>query len=349
FIGFLYLIIHLVQISSLDQIRRLDAPIRVFLLSGLIALPVISGRPLQDYKSAFAISGITFGVITIFQFMENNQAGRYFGFYGYHNLMALAALTNTITLLWLLKEKVYGIEKYLILIGILGGITACLLSGTRASWILIIITMTFYLANHKEYDISKRLTTVLFCILFFVGTVLLLDSFDARFQSTITDINNISNGDRSGSIGLRLTMAEMAFSRIAEHPWIGNGLSDFHQEITRWADSRNMPADAMERGFQNSHHQFLHWAQSLGIPCAVLATYMLLVWPLKIGKSVQDISSKLLKIFVFVCLLFFVTEAVLDRHHGSMWYAAHLGLLLGFVLHARQKSSPQESVVDALT
>jgi O-antigen ligase len=349
FIGVVYFLLHLAQVSSADQIRRLDAPIRILILSGLIALPILARKRLEEYVITLSVSGIIFGAMTVIQLLKDHSAGRYFGLYDYHNLMALAALVNTIMLLWLIKEKTALSKKYLIFAGIIGGIVACLLSGTRASWLLIVITTSYYLVIQRGGNISKRLTAVLLTIILISSTFLLIDSFDERVQSTLTDIANISNGDRSGSIGLRLIMAEIALNKITIHPFTGNGLSDFHQEITQWANTNHLPAQAMERGFQNSHNQFLHWAQSLGIPCALVAAYMLFLWPLKTSKNVNDVSGKILKVFVFSCLVFFITEAVLDRHHGSMWYATHLGFMLGFVLQARQGSVQQVINVKTLT
>lgn len=339
FIGFLYLILHAIQISSPDEIRRLDAPVRILLLSGLIILPSVANRKIEDYLLPLTASGIIFGAISLYQLVTTVDSNRFFGLYDYHNLMALAALVNTITLLWMLKHIPSTGNKYLVSLGLLGSVVACLLSGTRASWILIIIVTVYYLISQRENNVSRRLLFLLSSIIIVVGVMLLLDSFDARIKSTLIDINNISNGDHSGSIGLRVLMAEMALNKIILHPLIGNGLSDFHHDIVRWADAKNLHILAMERGFQNSHNQMLHWAQSLGIPCALACIYMVVVWPLRVSRHVQDPSAELVKIIILVCLLFFFTEAVLDRHHGSAWYATQLGLMLGFMLHAKNRST----------
>jgi O-antigen ligase len=339
FIGFLYLILHAIQISSPNEIRRLDAPARVLLLSGLIVLPRVANRKLEDYLLPLTTAGIIFGAISLYQLATIADSNRFFGLYDYYNLMALAALVNTVTLLWMLNHIPSTSNKYLVSLGLLGGVVACLLSGTRASWIIIIIFAAYYLISQRENNVSKRLLFLLSSIITVVGTMLLIDSFDARIRSTLIDINNISNGDHSGSIGLRFLMAEMALNKIMLHPIVGNGLSDFHHDIVRWADANNLHVLAMERGFQNSHNQILHWAQSLGIPCALACIYMIIVWPLRVSRGVQDPSAELVKIIILVCLLFFFTEAVLDRHHGSAWYTTQLSLMLGFMLHAKNRSA----------
>ncbi len=343
FICFVYLLLHTIQLSSSDEIRRFDAPVRIFLLSGLIVLPSVANRKFEEYLLPLTASGIIFGAISIYQLATTAESNRFFGMYDYHNLMALAALVNTITLLWMLNYKSLTVSKYLVSLGLLGSVVACLLSGTRASWLLVVAVTAYYLISQREKNISKRLFLLLFGIIIVVSCILLLDSFDARIQSTLIDINNISNGDRSGSIGLRFLMAEMALNKIMLHPFTGNGLSDFHHEIVRWADANSLPALAMERGFQNSHNQLLHWAQSLGIPCALLSVYLLIVWPLRLSRNVQDPSAELVKVIVCVCLLFFFTEAVLDRHHGSTWYGTQLGLMLGFLLHAKHRSAKESA------
>jgi O-antigen ligase len=349
FIGLIYLLLNAIQVSSTDEIRRLDAPVRVFLLSGLIALPIIANREFRDYLLPLTISGIIFGAIPIFQLANHSGESRFFGMYDYHNLMALAALINTTILLWMLKYEPFSVNKYLVSLGLLGGVAACLLSGTRASWILIVIITAYYLISQRDKNISKRLFLLLSGIITVVGSILLLDSFGTRIESTLIDINDIINGNRSGSIGLRVVMAEMAVTKIMLHPFTGNGLSDFHHDIVQWANANNLSPLAMERGFQNSHNQFLHWAQSLGIPSALICIYMLAFWPLRVSRQVSDASAELVKVIVGACLLFFFTEAVLDRHHGSTWYGTQLGLMLGFVLHARYRSARQTTTTRALS
>lgn len=335
-IGGLYLILHAVQISSLEETRRLDSPARMLLLSGLIVLPLLANKKIQDYLLPLTLSGIIFGLISIYQIAINTDAGRYFGFYDYHNLMALAALVNMIILLFLLNEEKVKLNRYLILSGMLGSVIACLSSGTRASWVLIIIATGLNLLTQRNNALAKRSIAVLLAILFFVGSIFIMNAFDARIQSTLVDINKISNGDHSGSIGLRVVMAEMALNKILLNPITGNGLSDFHQDIVHWADINKLPSFAMERGFQNSHNQFLHWAQSLGIPCAILLIYFIIFWPLQVAKKTPGMATELLKTIIFICALFFFTEAVLDRHHGSTWFAIQIGLMLGFVLHVKK-------------
>ena len=63
-IGLIYLLLHAVQLSSPGEIRRLDAPARVFLLSGLIVLPSIANRKFEEYIIPLAASGIIFGAIS---------------------------------------------------------------------------------------------------------------------------------------------------------------------------------------------------------------------------------------------------------------------------------------------
>ena len=347
-IGFIYLLLHTFQVSSSDEVRRLDAPARILLLSGLIVLPSIANRKFEDYLLPLTASGIIFGAISVYQLATAHESNRFFGLYDYHNLMALAALVNTIILLWMLSYKLLAVNKYLVSLGLLGGVVACLLSGPRASWLLIVVVTVYYLISQRQKNISKRLFILLSGIILVVTSFLLFDSFDARIQSTLVDINNITNGDRSGSIGLRFLMAEMALKKIMLHPFIGNGLSDFHHEIVRWADANNLPALVMQRGFQNSHNQFLHWAQSLGIPCALLSIYLLIVWPLRVSRNMQDRTAELVKIIICVCVLFFFTEAVLDRHHGSTWYVVQIGLMLGFLLNAKYRPVPQSTTAKEL-
>jgi O-antigen ligase len=134
---------------------------------------------------------------------------------------------------------------------------------------------------------------------------------------------------------LRIMMVNMAMEKIQMYPMLGNGLGEFHASIVRWADANQLASQAMERGFQNPHNQFLHWAMALGVPAALVCFVISMVWPLMVTRRSATIARSALWSFMVCCGIFFFTEAVLDRYHGSTWYAAMLSLSVGFCLSTR--------------
>ncbi|XVJ70377.1 MAG: O-antigen ligase family protein [Rhizobacter sp.] len=311
-------------------------------------MPMLAQGGPGQFSKYFSIAGIFFGAIALLQHLQNqNDPGgnRTFGFFQYENLMALAAVINAAMIVWY-NDGQSKAKNYLHLLGIIGSLTACLLSGTRGGWILLPLVLIpayrMYSKSHERKHLKRKIGLALLItgltVFFFAS-----DSLYDRVHIGAIDLKNILSGDTSGSIGLRLMMIDMAVEKIQLHPLLGNGLDEFHQSIVRWADVNQLPIHAMERGFQNPHNQFLHWAMALGIPAALVCIAICFVWPLVVTRRSATIARSALWSFMVCCTIFFFTEAVLDRYHGSTWYAAMLSLSIGFCLSTRKTARVLDS------
>jgi O-antigen ligase len=333
-LGLLYLALHGMHYRSLADLPRLDAPARLFLFTGIVFLPMLSQRGPGHFSKYFSIAGILFGAIPLLQHLQNPVGDRAFGLFQYENLMALAAVVNAAMIVWYNDGRSQA-QNYLHLLGIIGSLTACLLSGTRTAWVLLPLVLIpayrMYSRSHERKHLKRKIGLALvitgLTVFFFAS-----DSLYQRVHVSAVDLKNTFSGDASGSIGLRLLMVNMAVEKIQLHPLLGNGLGEFHQSIVRWADTNQLPIHAMERNFQNPHNQFLHWAMALGIPAALACVAICIAWPLLVTRQSTAVARSALWSFMVCCTIFFVTEAVLDRYHGASWYAATLSLTLGFCL-----------------
>jgi O-antigen ligase len=330
----IYFLLHALQYKTPADIRRLDSPARLFAFAGIALLPLIANRSPAHFCRYFSIAGITFGSIALWQHLFQKSGERAFGFFLYQNLMGLAAVINAAMIVWYNdgRSKKHNI---LHLFGIIGSFTACFLSGTRGSWILLPIILVpgyvMYARSHERKHLKRKIGLALILTVFTVF-MFASDSLYQRVHSGAVDLKNTLDGDASGSIGLRLIMVNMSIEKIQQNPIVGNGLGDFHESMVKWADLNKLPAYAMEREFQNPHNQFLHWAQALGIPAALLCIFICILWPLLAARGSAPMARNALASFMACCIIFFFTEAVLDRYHGSTWFAATVSLILGFCL-----------------
>lgn len=334
----LYLLFHVVQIKSAADLERLNAPSRLILLSGIIFLPSLARRGPSHFSIYFSVSGIIFFLIPLIQYIKMPGSDRFFGLFQYKNLMALAAMINAVMIIWY-NDGRSKIKNFIHILGITGSLIACFFSGTRAAWILFpFIMVPAYLmyahsSDRKHLNRKLELAFLVTCV-----TIIFLasDIFFQRVNVSLLDIKNSLSGDLSGSIGLRLMMIEMSWEKIQLHPLLGNGLADFHNSIVRWADTMQIPPTSMERGFQNPHNQYLHWAVALGLPAAIICIFISLIWPILVTRDCDTIARGALWCFLVCCFIFLFTEAVLDRHQGSIWYTAILSIMIGFCFQTRR-------------
>lgn len=337
-----YFLVHALQYQDPSDIKRLNSPVRLLLFTGIAILPLIAARSPASFCRYFSIAGILFGTIALWQHLYQKSGDRAFGFFVYQNLMALAAVINAALIVWYNDGRSRK-HNVLHLFGIIGAFTACFLSGTRASWVLMpIILIPGYVmyARSRERRHLKRKIGLALILTAFTVFMFASDSLYQRVHSGAVDLKNTLDGDASGSIGLRLIMLNMSVEKIKQHPLTGNGLSSFHQSMVEWADANQLPGDAMVREFQNPHNQFLHWTQALGVPAALLCVFICFAWPLWTARDSSPMTRNALASFMACCVIFFFTEAVLDRYHGASWFGAMASLILGFCLSTPAPAAP---------
>lgn len=338
-----YLGLHLVQMDGLSEIRKLDSPARVFLLSGLAVLPMLARGSLERWWIALTVSGTAFGLIAVSEFLKVEGSARIFGHFKYFNLMSLAAVVTSMLLVTLLGTAKRRRDIFLLLMGHTGCWIAAALSGTRAAWLLVVLIWPVYRWSARRWSFDgpaepqRRWPLVLALAVSVVAVG--VGAVYTRGSETATDLAQIARGDKTGSIGARLQMAGMALDMIGEKPWTGHGLSEFQRRMQAGADERNLPADAMERGFQNPHNQYLHWGQSLGLPAALVALSIVLIAPLGLMRGATG-PERSAALGVLACFaVFFLAEAVVDRHQGASWYTAYAGLLIGWCRASQRQTA----------
>lgn len=342
-----YTVLHALQISIHDDgWRKLEAPSRLLLLSGVCFLPMIVDLPLSAYRKAWSWAGCSFGLISLWMW-SLHPGERVFGFYGFYNLFALAAMANALILTVLLVNDIDSskLRRSFMVAGVIGSLIASVLSGTRASWVgfvLLMVALTPALYRFYKSQQNPRIYRWLMVVGLIVATVMISLPMLQRVHETQSDLQRIARGDLSDSIGMRVKMLQMSLEMIRQHPLIGNGLTAFNDQINQWADHLNYPEDAMQRGFQNPHNQFIYLFVTLGIPLGLWIIWVVLILPLKAAWVQTNDAAKSIRLVMILTLLFMLAEAILDRHQGAQWYTITVGLLLGWMTQATLPSIEQK-------
>jgi O-antigen ligase len=337
--------------NATEDWRRLDASSRLLALSGLVFVPGLIRLRLKDLQAPLTVAGLWFGAITLSQYVAHPEQ-RSFGLYSYENMMGFAAMGNALLLAGTIGSG-HDRRTVMATIGVVASLGAVVLSGTRGAWPGL-LPLLWLLASRQRSGLpagspQARSTFVHRAVVWGMAAAVALAvavPLKTRLLEAGTDVAHLQHGDLGGSLGMRVMMARTAIDMIRTHPWSGNGLSAFNRHIVQWADEIGIHKTAMERGFQNPHNQYLHWALSLGLPAAAACLALIVVFPawLSWRRDTSDPQARrALRALVFTVPIYFLSEAILDRHHGAQWFSLVYGLLIGMCLQAKAPPATRAS------
>ena len=227
-------------------------------------------------------------------------------------------------------------------VGLLLGILAILLSGTRGVWPgLALLVLVLVLGSGWR---SRRSRALLMGALVATGVAVLASvpalSERTRLPELRQDLARMERGDHDSSAGARLERLGVAVQAFAEAPWTGVGYGEFDRAMQRLPDCRGRAAQGVERcHFDHAHNDLAEWAATMGIP-GLVALAMLYGIPLglflRLRRGVEPGSlrgsASAGAMVVAVTLLGGLTQSMFAHQTTTAVYAALCGTLLGLAL-----------------
>lgn len=140
-----------------------------------------------------------------------------------------------------------------------------------------------------------------------------------RFESANNQLNESFSEDddlqdnRSGDV--RLLIWKEAIYLAVHHPFLGVGVGDIKEELMARYKEQNIEKAQIKR--YNAHNQYLQSAAAIGLP-GLLALLGMLAIPFFFA-----IKHKLYLngMFVFACSFSFLTESILERQDGVVFFS----------------------------
>ncbi len=315
---------------------RFDHPSRYLLV--LFLFWAISKRKINPNMLywAFCLGSIGCGLIAFYSFYITGQLGAT-GAAGHRIMFGCLAAMLTIFVLNMqqtrpdLFGRVFGICAFL------SGSMATLLSGSRGAWLGFLVTFLVWLVLTFS-KINKKFLVVLTGVL--VGG-LLADTYLGRglVQDRVMQVErDISAYMDTGlvidsSVGSRLEMWKAAIFIFSEHPFLGAGPKTFYPESKRLIENGGIRD--YQYGFQHAHSQYLEALATMGLIgfCSLLILWLgPLLWSVKFKLQLQKMVlkesvSQEAEVYANLCILlcvgfivFGLTEAILDRHIGVLFF-----------------------------
>ncbi len=159
----------------------------------------------------------------------------------------MVASLSTISLYYLLfsaKRKIQIISLF----SYISGISGIMLSETRGTLLALACASILLLLSFLYHcNCKKKIFSLILLLLFFISSTAYLNSdiIESRIEKTQYELTQISNGNYSTSIGLRLSMWKAGLE-LAKNPTL-IGLGDAHIELKqRLADEGKIPQNVVK-------------------------------------------------------------------------------------------------------
>ena len=324
------------DISDIDSQSRLLLAIPVYLYVRRV------GANLNIVLVGAAIGGIFSGVIAWYEYyylsysMAEGVAGShiYFG--------EIALLLSIFSVFGLTTVKSYSV-KLLLVVGLIFGGYAMLISGSRGGWITLpTILILFMSYNIWNIALWKRLlgSIMMMVILFGVYNSPELP-VKQRVDIAIDEVVNYYSDNKMSSIGHRLEMWKASYLIAKDHNFLGAGENSFKSEVKRLVQEDKVHKSL--KNFVDPHSQYFNTLLDQGI---IGFSSLLLIFfiPLKVllnnlkNKNQSHVSAMFSSIILLSFMEFMITISTLEIQIMTLFFAFTLSIFLGLFTHNRHYS-----------
>ncbi len=255
------------------------------------------------------------------------------------------ALLMALMLLPRISESDLGlIHRLLAVIGVCGGVSASLLSGSRGAWIAVVPLLLLYLMifGHR---ITAAWRLAIPAVL--IGLIALLHTspqinMDQRMLAVWHELNaTIGGRGGEGGVGERLVMWQIAINEIIRQPWLGPGPAAFHEALAAQVAAGRAGEQMLV--YRHPHNQFLSALLYAGLP-GLFSLLLLFALPWRrfwvIRQSSLDSTVHLAwcgLVAVGMLAIMALSESIFERNIGVVWLTLILGSALGLLASERRR------------
>jgi len=220
-------------------------------------------------------------------------------------------------------------------------------SGSRGSWVamfpLLIVFAIAYINRRNAWRIGGAVVVLAAVVAMLFAAP---DSrLRQRYDAAVSDITRFEHKDEADtSIGARFAMWEGALANIAKKPLLGWNLQDYTNELRRRVDANELDPVVLQFN-DNLHNNYLQAWVFEGLPglLALLALYLVPLW--HFGRRLRDADLTVRTLafcgtsLVASYLCFGLTQVILRRVNGIMFFVLTLVILWGCLRHAIRASA----------
>jgi O-antigen ligase len=331
-----FLVSVLTNLAHAAPLREYDSPARFLLvIPVLLLLRVFPPMPCFFWSGA-ATGAISSGLYSAWQIFSTSgmRAAGYTHPIQFGNISLLFGILCFAGLGWAASQRRSVFWYVLMSCGIFFGLLGSLLSGSRGSWISLLVALPVAYFCHGG-SLTRRHMAVCFAsvlLLFGVLQALPPSRMEERIKLAVTETKDYFNsGTSTTSVGARFEMWRTGLLLIEERPWMGWGKTGYLKEqanLVQAGKVRLVPGEPA-----HLHNEYLDALVKRGLPGLVALLALYLVPLVLFARRVRDDNRAvrpyaLAGVLLIVCYMAFgLTQAFLTHNNGVMMLAFMLAIL----------------------
>ncbi|WP_220808989.1 O-antigen ligase family protein [Noviherbaspirillum aridicola] len=234
--------------------------------------------------------------------------------------------------------------------GVVAGLTASLLSGTRGGWVaipLLVLLCVFLNDQLSRRSRGLALIVILGVVTVFFSTSDRMHSRVSEAQAQITQFIAAPDDPKSHAapVGVRLGMWYWGIKKFMEHPLTGMGLSAYEEERKAAVDSGELPPDFI--GYANLHNEIITSLALGGLPSALaVIAFWIIGWRffhahLKAGNQEEHYFALCGLLVLVGTAVFAMTEGLFGTSPGTKALVLCLAVPAGAIRYCeRMRTAP---------
>ncbi len=331
-----FLVGTLTNLAHAAPLREYDSPARF-----LLAIPVLLLLRTFPPLPCFFWSGAAFGAISSGLYggwqvlsVTGMRAEGHTNPIQFGNISLLFGILCLAGLGWAASQRRSVLWRVFMSCGIFFGLLGSLLSGSRGSWISLLLALPVAYLCHGG---SLTWRHIVACVVALLLLLVVLKAapklpMEERIELAVTETQDyFHSGTSTTSVGSRLEMWRAGLLLVPEHPWLGWGKEGYVQQedhLVSTGKIRLIPGQ--HNHLHNEYLDALVKRGSLGL-VALLALYLvpLLVFARRLRDGKRAVRPYALAgVLLIVCYMVFgLTQSFLTHNNGVMMLAFMLVIL----------------------
>lgn len=344
-VALLTFVIHDNKPKTLDQAIRclLAVPILLLLLR---KPPHVSFLWAGLALGAIASAGLAFWQVTWGPLIGGRATGFVTSAIPFGNMGLVLGMLCGVGLFWTCTQTKHRVLwRTVLTLGLFAGVYCSIASMSRGGWIAIPAVICLFLVafltrrNLLRAAILASIAAIALVVIFIMPQT----GVQARYDQAVTEINSYVHDDNAiSSVGVRLEAWRAALISIPEKPWLGFSYKGYSAHLQKLATAGRI--DPFVQTLSNTHNNFIEVLLHQGILglSALLALFFVPFWLFCKRLRSNDRLVKTLAIsgatVVSSFFIFSLTQVILGRNNGIMFFTLSVVILWAALRHAEAKT-----------
>ncbi len=322
--------------NAFDAPARFLAAVPLFLL--LRRAPLRALRWADGSFAAGALAALGVGLWAARDWGEGRMGSAFLNPIHFGDIALILGVLSALSINWWRKDPLA--VRLLKVGGLLAGLVASLLTGSRGGWVALpFILLLVAVARGRDKPARWRVLVPAVAVLGVAVLYAVSGTIHERIHMVWVDLAQYAQGQKDTSIGIRLQIYQAALMLIPKHPIFGLGPGGFADSLQALVDAGRMSATAAQLGRGEAHNQLLAYTANFGLVggLSIVAIHLvpgLLCWRcLKAAAAPMRRAALMGAVFALAFFVFGLTVEIFTLKMTASFYAAVIASLAGIASH----------------